>query len=108
MDPLTGDPIIVTGSANFSESSIKDNDENAVIIRNNKRAADIYFTEFNRLFNHYYFRTVMEDLKDKNKKDIEKEAFLKSDGSWQEKYRVGSFRYKRLNMFREMDGAVQL
>lgn len=29
-------------------------------VRGNLRVADIYFTEFNRLFNHYYFRSVTE------------------------------------------------
>src|SRR5262249_39920558 len=60
-DPLGLDPIVVTGSANFSESSTKQgSDENMVWIRGNLRAADIYFTEFNRLFYHYYFRSVVE------------------------------------------------
>ena len=56
MDPLGADPIVVTGSANFSKASTTDNDENMLLIRGNKRVADIYFTEFNRLFNHYYFQ----------------------------------------------------
>ena len=60
MDPLGSDPIVVTGSANFSDASTNDNDENMLVIRGNRRVADIYFTEFNRLFNHYYFRAVQE------------------------------------------------
>ena len=48
---LSDDPIVVTGSANFSEASTNDNDENMLIIRGDERVADIYFTEFNRLFN---------------------------------------------------------
>ncbi len=59
-DPLGADPIVVTGSANFSEASTTGNDENMVIVRGDRRVADIYFTEFNRLFNHYYFRAVVE------------------------------------------------
>ena len=31
-----------------------------LIIRGDQRVADIYFTEFNRLFFHYYFRSVQE------------------------------------------------
>jgi phosphatidylserine/phosphatidylglycerophosphate/cardiolipin synthase-like enzyme len=54
-DPLGADPIVVTGSANFSAASTTDNDENMLVIRGNRRVADIYFTEFNRLFNHYSF-----------------------------------------------------
>ncbi len=33
------------------------NDENMLIIRGDQRVADIYLTEFNRLFNHYSFRS---------------------------------------------------
>ncbi|HEX4057835.1 MAG TPA: phospholipase D-like domain-containing protein [Galbitalea sp.] len=59
-DPLGPDPVVVTGSANFSDASTNDNDENMIIVRGDTRVADIYFTEFNRLFNHYYFRYVSE------------------------------------------------
>ena len=55
-DPLGDDPVVVTGSANFSDASTNDNDENMLVIRGDRRVADIYFTEFNRLFNHFYFR----------------------------------------------------
>ena len=60
MDPLSKDPIVVTGSANFSKASTNDNDENMLVIRGDRRVADIYFTEFNRLFYHYYFRSIQE------------------------------------------------
>ena len=56
IDPLGDDPIIITGSANFSNASTDQNDENMLIIRGNKRVADIYFGEFMRLFTHYTFR----------------------------------------------------
>jgi len=56
LDPLGDDPIVIAGSANFSDASTKDNDENMVIVRGNKRIADIYLGEFMRLFSHYSFR----------------------------------------------------
>lgn len=56
IDPLGTDPIVITGSANFSEASTKNNDENMLIIRGNKRVAEIYLGEFMRLYNHYAFR----------------------------------------------------
>jgi hypothetical protein len=56
IDPLTDDPVIITGSANWSDESSKTNDENMLVIRGNKRAADIYLTDFMRLFNHYRLR----------------------------------------------------
>jgi phosphatidylserine/phosphatidylglycerophosphate/cardiolipin synthase-like enzyme len=56
IDPLTDDPIVVAGSANFSAASTKDNDENMVITRGNTRVADIYLGEFMRLYTHHAFR----------------------------------------------------
>jgi phosphatidylserine/phosphatidylglycerophosphate/cardiolipin synthase-like enzyme len=106
-DPLGADPIIVTGSANFSIASTKENDENMLIIRGNHRVADIYFTEFNRLFNHYYFRSVMEDLKDDPAPD-EDSLFLATTDKWQEKYKPGKLKAKRLKLYTEMEGAVLL
>lgn len=55
-DPLGDDPIVVAGSANFSNASTTDNDENMLIIRGNKRVADIYVGEYMRLFSHFSFR----------------------------------------------------
>jgi phosphatidylserine/phosphatidylglycerophosphate/cardiolipin synthase-like enzyme len=56
IDPLGPDPLLVAGSANFSVASTTSNDENMLIIRGNKRVADIYLGEFMRLYNHYAFR----------------------------------------------------
>jgi phosphatidylserine/phosphatidylglycerophosphate/cardiolipin synthase-like enzyme len=56
VDPLSEQPIVVTGSANWSDESVKLNDENMVVIRGDQRVADIYLTEFMRLFNHYRLR----------------------------------------------------
>ena len=56
IDPLGDDPIVVTGSANFSDASTLQNDENMLVIRGNKRVADIYVGEYTRLWGHYAFR----------------------------------------------------
>jgi len=56
IDPLSDDPIVITGSANFSDASTTGNDENMLIIRRNLRVADIYLGEYMRLWNHYAFR----------------------------------------------------
>ena len=56
VDPLSNDPIVIAGSANFSAASTEDNDENMLVIRGNKRVADIYLGEFMRLFSHFSFR----------------------------------------------------
>jgi phosphatidylserine/phosphatidylglycerophosphate/cardiolipin synthase-like enzyme len=56
LDPLSWDPIVITGSANFSKASTTNNDENMLVIRGSTRVADVYLTEFMRLFNHFEFR----------------------------------------------------
>ena len=56
IDPLGPKPVTLTGSANFSPASIDTNDENMVLIRGDRRVADIYFGEFMRVFAHHRFR----------------------------------------------------
>jgi phosphatidylserine/phosphatidylglycerophosphate/cardiolipin synthase-like enzyme len=98
VDPLGEDPIVITGSANFSGASTDGNDENMIAIRGSYRAADIYFTEFNRLFNHYYFRSVVEELGQQHDDDIAS-LFLDETDSWQQKYAPGKLKRKRLDVF---------
>ena len=102
-DPLGPDPLVVTGSANFSVASTNDNDENMLLIRGDRRVADIYFTEFNRLFNHYYFRSVMQSLKRRGADpDNDANLFLAEDDRWLKKYAPGSLRSKRVALFTDM------
>jgi phosphatidylserine/phosphatidylglycerophosphate/cardiolipin synthase-like enzyme len=56
IDPLGANPLVVSGSANFSEASTTNNDENMLIIRGNPRVADIYLGEFMRLYRRFAFR----------------------------------------------------
>jgi phosphatidylserine/phosphatidylglycerophosphate/cardiolipin synthase-like enzyme len=60
VDPLGEDPIVVAGSANFSDASTRRNDENMVITRGNQRVADIYLGEFMRLYSHHAFRESLQ------------------------------------------------
>jgi phosphatidylserine/phosphatidylglycerophosphate/cardiolipin synthase-like enzyme len=109
MDPLGDDPIVVTGSANFSDASTKDNDENMLIIRGDRRVADIYFTEFQRLFNHYYFRAVHEKAKKLRPEDPGNNLFLREKpAEWLSGYKPGSLRTKRVEMFARMRGFTKL
>jgi phosphatidylserine/phosphatidylglycerophosphate/cardiolipin synthase-like enzyme len=59
VDPLSQDPVVVSGSANFSEASTNQNDENMLVIRGDQRVADIYFGEFLRCFKHHSFREAL-------------------------------------------------
>ena len=67
VDPLGAKPIVISGSANFSEASTESNDENMLIIRGNRRIADIYFGEYIRLYTHYAFREAVKWAMEKEK-----------------------------------------
>lgn len=109
MDPLSADPVVVTGSANFSDASTKDNDENMVIIRGNTRVADIYYTEFMRLFNHYYFRSIYNKLRDQQTEEEKKSGvFIDTTPQWLEKYKPGTLRDKKIKAFIGMAGAKKM
>ncbi|MFT3862008.1 phospholipase D-like domain-containing protein [Micropruina sp.] len=103
-DPLGPDPVVVTGSANFSRASTLENDENMIIIRGDARVADIYFTEFNRLFFHYYFRSVVQQLGvGQEASEAEAHALdLVEDDTWTLKYAPGTLRAKRVAKLAEM------
>ena len=62
IDPLSDDPLVCSGSANFSPPSLMANDENMLLIRGDTRVADIYMTEFDRIFRHFYFRDIAAEL----------------------------------------------
>lgn len=92
IDPLSDDPLICTGSANFSENSLTSNDENMLLIRGSTRVADIYMTEFDRLFRHFYFRDVANETAAKLKKGKRpKKVFLDETDKW-----TGEYFYRRV------------
>lgn len=82
VDPFGSDPIIVTGSANFSMNSTEENDSNSLVIRGHTAVADIYVTEFMRMFEHYHFRASQTAA------DAKKPLALAEDDTWSDKYYV--------------------
>ena len=72
--------------------------------------ADIYLTEFNRLFNHYYFRTVTAQTHRHGQPGSDDAAslFLDETPAWQAKYKPGSLRAKRLALYTSMSGSHTL
>jgi len=112
-DPLGADPIVISGSANFSDDSTNSNDENMLLIRGSERVADIYFSEFNRLFNHYYFRSVREALStgqpSANAAADDQASLILDDGQdWLKDYAPGKLRRKRMEIFTRMANARTL
>jgi phosphatidylserine/phosphatidylglycerophosphate/cardiolipin synthase-like enzyme len=82
-DPLSADPTVITGSANFSPGSTNSNDENMLVIRGDTDVADVYFTEFTRIFNHFYARWWASQLAAGNGED---RSFLDETDAWQAPY----------------------
>jgi len=88
-DPLSEHPVVVTGSANFSQSSTDTNDENMLVIRDNLRVADLYFGEYMRLYSHYAWREAVRIFLDKNpgaEPEDMKQGFLIEKGDWTASY----------------------
>jgi len=88
IDPLSDDPTVITGSANFSGASQSNNDENMLIIRSDTRVADVYFGEFKRLFDHLYARYLAKKIKEERTRTKPKKGakgssgYLRPDSSW--------------------------
>ncbi len=101
IDPLGDDPMAITGSANFSENSTKNNDENMIIIRGDKRVMDIYLGEFMRLFDHYRFRGITRDAEVTYAKGTRPSTYLAPDDSWtKEFFTPGHSKEKQKLLFR--------
>lgn len=99
VDPLSNDPLVCSGSANFSPNSLLYNDENMLLCRGNLRIADIYLTEFDRIFRHFYFRKVASEASGDEESE-EKAVFLDETSRWTDSYfRPGAFKTKRRKMF---------
>ena len=89
VDPLGDTPIVVIGSANFSQASTDTNDENMIVIRGDMRIADIYFGEYVRLYTHYAFREAVKWHMEKKKTGHPESwtpQYLIDDDSWMSPY----------------------
>lgn len=100
IDPLSNDPLVVTGSANFSRPSQRINDENMMVIRGNERVADIYFGEYMRVFDHHYARYLVRKLSGQGDGDPDA-GYLKEDPKqWvSSHFNKQSYKYKRKRYF---------
>lgn len=96
VDPLGANPLVISGSANFSEASTKDNDENMLIIRGNPRVADIYLGEFMRLYRHFAFRDWL--MRHPGKTEVEP-SFLDEKDQWWQPYFADTFESRQRSYF---------
>ena len=88
-DPLGDDPILITGSANFSNNSTTINDSNSLVFRGALPVTDIYVAEFMRMFEHYWFRFKQSQA------PADAPLGLKDDDSWSAPYFVAGSREER-------------
>ena len=105
IDPLSDDPTVITGSANFSPDSVSSNDENMLVIQGNTAVADTYLTEFMRLFTHYEFRHALQKQAPDpgsavRAQPVTARRHLTPDDSWVHRwYEPGSPREKERHLF---------
>jgi phosphatidylserine/phosphatidylglycerophosphate/cardiolipin synthase-like enzyme len=105
IDPLSKNPTVISGSANFSDASTVNNDENMLVIKGNTTVADIYLGEFMRLWNHFYFRDIANRYANINSQKLANPGskktkaptttyspYLVPDDSWTDAYYGKNFR----------------
>jgi phosphatidylserine/phosphatidylglycerophosphate/cardiolipin synthase-like enzyme len=98
VDPLSDDPLVCSGSANFSANSLTANDENMLLIRGDTRAADIYMTELDRIFRHFRAR----DIINKSAAEGDKLDWLlldTTDGRIGPNFQTGTYKNNRRLLF---------
>ena len=100
VDPLSRNPVVVIGSANFSEASTNENNENMLVIRGDTRVADIYLGEYMRVRDHYGFREMVAKQQEGLWKAGRDLSGLEESPSWQEDwFRAGTERCRRREYF---------
>ena len=97
IDPLGKRPLVISGSANFSLASSKQNDENMLVIAGDHEVADIYLGEFMRSYTHYAFRDAVRAA-------MASGTFFASnplveDCSWAQAYYGAGFRSRQRTYF---------
>lgn len=67
IDPLSDNPVVVTGSHNFSAPASEKNDENLVIVRGHKKLAVAYATYVMSVYQHYRYRSYIREMQAQRK-----------------------------------------
>jgi phosphatidylserine/phosphatidylglycerophosphate/cardiolipin synthase-like enzyme len=108
VDPLSDSPIVISGSANFSDNSILRNDENTLVVKGDMNLSDLYFTEFCRIFNHYSTRSDIKKLTPTNAANNVNINHLHTDPEkWVPSfYKENALKAKRKRMFAGMTAKV--
>jgi phosphatidylserine/phosphatidylglycerophosphate/cardiolipin synthase-like enzyme len=86
IDPFSDDPIVVTGSHNFSKTASTQNDENFIVIRGQRSIAMHYAINAMQTYNHYRWRAYLEESEREGR---EPWSFLSKDPVWQRRRATG-------------------
>lgn len=89
IDPFGDDPIVVTGSHNFSKSASSKNDENFVVIRGHPGIAMHYAINAMQTYSHYRWRAYLEESAREHRDPFQ---FLSRDPDWQRRRKSGETR----------------
>jgi phosphatidylserine/phosphatidylglycerophosphate/cardiolipin synthase-like enzyme len=79
IDPFTN-PVVITGSHNFSQSASSKNDENLLIVKGNKGLAERYAVNIMGVYQHYRWRAYLQECAAGNIKPWDG---LKKSDEWQ-------------------------
>jgi phosphatidylserine/phosphatidylglycerophosphate/cardiolipin synthase-like enzyme len=82
IDPFTN-PIVITGSHNFSGAASTKNDENFIIVRGNEELAAHYAAHILSVYQHYSWMAYLASPQGKKKKPT---GFLREHDKWQDGY----------------------
>ncbi len=100
VDPLSSDPLVVTGTANFSRPSQWKNDENMLVIRGDTRVADTYFGEYMRVFDHHYARYIVKKIRNEGGGDPNAGYLKETSAEWTtSQFDPKSYKSKRRKYF---------
>jgi phosphatidylserine/phosphatidylglycerophosphate/cardiolipin synthase-like enzyme len=59
VDPFSKDPVVITGSHNFSSTASKKNDENFIIVKGDRELAEAYAVNIMGAYAHYRWRAFL-------------------------------------------------
>lgn len=63
IDPFSKDPVVITGSHNFSASASKSNDENFIIVKGDRELAEAYAVNIMGAYAHYRWRAFLSQTR---------------------------------------------
>ena len=79
IDALSAQPVVITGSHNFSGPASEANDENLVIVRGHAALARAYATHIMAVYQHYRYRSYVREMLAQGKTPW---SYLDDDDGW--------------------------